>query len=188
MHCTAKKNTKLIIEGGNDYVITVKGNQPRLLTQLKTIAKAQKPYERFVDIEKTRGRITCRIVKVFTDLKGIDLDWVGVHCLVQVERIGSREGKPYHQINYYISSLLTSALDLAKGIRSHWGIENRLHWVKDVILGEDAAIFRNYNAATNWSIIRNIAINLARFGGYDSLTKAQRFLAHDTDKIFSLLE
>ena len=148
MHCTAKKNTKLIIEGGNDYVITVKGNQPRLLTQLKTITKAHWPYERFVDIEKTRGRITCRIVKVFTDLKGIDLDWVGVHCLVQVERIGSREGKPYHQTNYYISSLLTSALDLAKGIRSHWGIENRLHWVKDVIFGEDAALFRNYNAAT----------------------------------------
>ena len=58
MPCTAKKNTKLIIEGGNDYVITVKSNQPRLLTQLKTIAEAQKPCERFVDIEKTRERIT----------------------------------------------------------------------------------------------------------------------------------
>ncbi|WP_009630085.1 hypothetical protein [Synechocystis sp. PCC 7509] len=49
MHCTAKKNTKLIIEGGNDYVITVKENQPRLLTQLKTIAETQEPYERFVE-------------------------------------------------------------------------------------------------------------------------------------------
>lgn len=58
MPCTAKKTTKLIIEGGNDYVITVKSNQPRLLTQLKTIAEAQKPSERFVDIEKTRERIT----------------------------------------------------------------------------------------------------------------------------------
>lgn len=136
------------MEGGNEYVITVKDNQPRLLAQLKTKAKRQKPYARFVDVEKNRGRITCRIVQVFTDLKGIDLDWVGVRCLVQVERIGSREGKPYYQTNYYISSLLTSALDLAKGIRSHWGIENRLHWVKDVIFGEDAALFRNYNAAT----------------------------------------
>jgi predicted transposase YbfD/YdcC len=188
MPCTAKKTTRLIIEGGNDYVITVKGNQPRLLAQLKTKAERQKPCARFVDIEKSRGRITCRIVQVFTDLKGIDLDWLGVHCFVQVERIGSREGKPYYQTNYYISSLLTSALDLAKGIRSHWGIENRLHWVKDVIFGEDAALFRNYNAATNWSIIRNIAINLARMCGYDSLTKAERFLAHDIDKIFSLLE
>ncbi|PSB25182.1 hypothetical protein [Chlorogloea sp. CCALA 695] len=58
----------------------------------------------------------------------------------------------------------------------------------DVIFGEDAAPLCNYNAATNWSIIRNIAINLARWGGYDSLTKAERFLAHDIDKMFLLLE
>ncbi len=66
MHFTVKKTTQLIIGGGNDYVITVKGNQPRLSAQLKTIAKAQKPRERFVDIEKNRGRTTCRIVNVFT--------------------------------------------------------------------------------------------------------------------------
>ena len=57
MRCTAKKTTKLIIESGNDYVITVKANQPRLLTQLKTIAEAQKPCERFIDIEKNRGLV-----------------------------------------------------------------------------------------------------------------------------------
>ena len=49
MPYTAKKTTKLIVEGGNDYVITVKGNQPRLLIQLKTIAETQKPCERFVE-------------------------------------------------------------------------------------------------------------------------------------------
>ena len=188
MHYTVKKTTKLIIEGGNDYVITVKGNQPRLLTQLKTIAKAQKPWERFVDIEKARGRITCRIVKVFTELKNIDLDWVGVQSLIQIERIGIRSGKKYLQTNHYISSLVSKAITFTEGIRQHWGIENRLHWVKDVIFGEDAAPFSNSNAATNWSIIRNIALNIARMSGYDSLTKAERFLAHDIDKLFSLLE
>ena len=188
MLCTAKKTTKLLIEGGNDYVITVKGNQPRLLTQLKRIAESQKPWERLVDIEKNRGRTTCRIVSVFTDLCGIDIDWVGLRSLIQVERIGIRSGKKYLQTNYYISSLLTSAAKFACRIRQHWEIENRLHWVKDVVFGEDAALFNNYNAATNWSIIRNIAINLARLGGYDSLTKAERFLAHDIDKMFLLLE
>jgi hypothetical protein len=49
MACTAKKTTKLIIEGGKDYVITLKGNQPQLLTQLTTIAETQQPYERFVE-------------------------------------------------------------------------------------------------------------------------------------------
>ena len=188
MPYTAKKTTALIIEGGNDYVITVKGNQPQLITQIKTITKEQKPCERFVDIEKARGRITCRIVDVFTEFKSIALDWVGAQSLVQVERIGIRSGKQYLQTNYYISSLVTKARTFANGIRQHWGIENRLHWVKDVIFGEDAAPLSDYNAATNWSIIRNIAINLARKGGYDSLTKAQRFLAHDIDKLFLLLE
>ncbi len=49
MPCTVKKTTKLIVEGGNDYVITVKGNQPQLLKQLKTIEETQKPWERFVE-------------------------------------------------------------------------------------------------------------------------------------------
>ena len=97
----------------------------------------------------------------------------------------------------------TSALKFAQGIRKHWGIENRLHWggvsagevsplsvppFKDVILGEDAAPFKDYNAATNWSLIRTIAINIARMCGYDSLTKAERILAHDIDKLFYLVE
>ena len=55
MHFTAKKTTALIIESGNNYVITVKGNQPRLLAQLKTLASHQKPCKRAVDIEQIRG-------------------------------------------------------------------------------------------------------------------------------------
>ena len=59
---------------------------------------------------------------------------------------------------------------------------------KDVIFGEDAAPFRDYNAATNWSFIRTLVINVARMGGYDSRTIAERFLGHDIDKLFSLVE
>ncbi|NEQ26130.1 MAG: ISAs1 family transposase [Microcoleus sp. SIO2G3] len=188
MHYIVKKTTQLIIEGGNNYIVTVKDNQPRLLAKLETLTQHNQPKERFVDVEKTRNRITCRIVNVFTDTCGIDLDWVGLQNLIQVERIGLREGKPYQQTNYYISSLVKKASEFAQGIREHWGIENRLHWVKDVIFGEDAAPFKDYNAATNWSFIRTLAINVARRGGYDSLTKAERFLAHDIDKLFSLLE
>jgi transcription elongation factor GreA-like protein len=55
----------------------------RLLKQLKTITETQTPWDKFVDIEQAHGRITCRIVKVFTELKNIDLDWVGVQSLKQ---------------------------------------------------------------------------------------------------------
>ena len=158
------------------------------MAQLETLAKSTQPYQRFTDVENIRGRITCRIVRLFTDLRGIDFDWVGLQNLICVERIGIRQGKPYYQTNYYISSFSTSAFEFAQAIRSHWRIENCLHWVKDVIFGEDTAPFKNYNAATNWSIIRTIAINVARMCGYDSLTKAERFLAHDIDKMISLLE
>lgn len=126
--------------------------------------------------------ISLLILAVLT-LTGQDLP-----SLIQVERIGIREGKRFQQTNYYISSLATSAVEFAQGIREHWGIENCLHWVKDVIFGEDAAPFRNYNAATNWSFIRTIVINVARLGGYDSQTIAERFLGHDINKLFSLLE
>ena len=146
------------------------------------------PANGLLRLEKNRGRTTCRIVNVFTELQNIDPDWVGVQSLIQIERIGIRSGKKYLQTNHYISSLVSKAITFANGIRQHWGIENRLHWVKDVIAGVDAAPFRNSNAATNWSIIRNIALNIARMSGYDSLTKAERYLAHDIDKLFSLLE
>ena len=55
----------------------------RLLKQLKTITETQNPWDKFVDIEQARGRTTCRIVKVFTELENIDLDWVGVQSLKQ---------------------------------------------------------------------------------------------------------
>ena len=121
MPCTAKKTTKLIIEGGNDYVVTVKSNQPRLLAQLKTIAEHQEPCARFVDIEKIRGRTTCRIASVFTDLRGIDLNWLAAKSFIQVERIGIRSGKKYLQTNYYISSLVSKATNFANGIRYSLG-------------------------------------------------------------------
>ena len=76
---------------------------------------------------KTRGRITCRIVNVFTDISGIDPDWVGLQSLICVERIGIRQGKPLEQTRYYISSLVTKASEFAQGIGLHWGSENRLH-------------------------------------------------------------
>jgi predicted transposase YbfD/YdcC len=122
-----KKTTQLIVESGNDYVITAKGNQPRLFQQLQFIAAQNQPSGRFTDVEKTRNRVTCRIVSLFDDISGIDCDWEGIKSLVQVERIGMRQGQRYQQTNYYISSLSTCAAQFAQIIRGHWGIENRLH-------------------------------------------------------------
>lgn len=121
-------------------------------------------------------------------MNGIDPQWAGIKSLIRVERVGTRGGKQYHQIVCYISSLIGTAQEFACGIRGHWGIENRLHWVKDVVLNEDDSTIRLGNAPANLSIIRAIALNILRRNGYLFITKAQRCLSNDIDKLLCLVE
>jgi predicted transposase YbfD/YdcC len=121
-------------------------------------------------------------------LNGIDPQWTQIKSLIRVERVGTRGGKQYHEIVCYISSLISTAQEFASGIRGHWGIENRLHRVKDVVLNEDNSTIRMGNAPANLSIIRAMVLNLLRRNGYPSITIAQRFLSHDIDKLIALME
>ncbi|NES25847.1 MAG: ISAs1 family transposase [Symploca sp. SIO3E6] len=100
-----KKTCNLIIESGNDYVIAVKGNQPKLYHHIQNTAVNQKPISRHIETEKTRDRLTKRTVEVFDYLDGVDPQWTQIKSLIRVERVGTRRGKPYHDIAYYISSL-----------------------------------------------------------------------------------
>lgn len=177
-----------MINSGNDYVIAVKDNQPKLHRHIQRIAAQTKPASRYIETEKTRNRLTIRTVEVFHELNGIDLSWVGVKSLIRVERTGTRAGKPYHQIVCYISSLICTAKEFAYGIRGHWSIENSLHWVKDVVLKEDDSKIHLGHAPANLSILRAIAINILRRNGHTSITIAQRFLSNDIDKLLALVE
>lgn len=125
---------------------------------------------------------------MFHNLNHISTDWVGLKSIVRVERVGTRAGKPYHETAYYISSLTLPASDFACGIRRHWGIENRLHWIKDVVFDEDSSQMIDGYAAANFSIIRSFVINLLRHNGFDSLTRAIRNCAHDIKLLFSFLK
>lgn len=177
-----------MIQSGNDYVIAVKNNQPKLHRHIQRIASTCKPASRYTATEKIRDRLTTRTVEVVYDLDGIDPSWVGIKSLIRVERTGTRGGKKYHEIVCYISSLMNTAQEVAQGIRGHWGIENRLHWVKDAVLKEDNSKIRLGNAPANLSVMRGIAINLLRRSGHASITTAQRFLSHDIDKLIALVE
>jgi predicted transposase YbfD/YdcC len=84
--------------------------------------------------------------------------------IIKVERRGSRGDKTYEETAYYISSLTESAQVFAKIIRGHWKIENQLHWVKDVIFEEDKSEISDFQAASNWSILTTIGLNLWFFG------------------------
>ncbi|MBD2027542.1 ISAs1 family transposase [Leptolyngbya sp. FACHB-711] len=188
MRLTAKKTVKTIIEQGNDYVITVKANQKLLYQQVCAITQDCGPVSVYIQSDKTHHRLTHRTVEVFDCLAGIAQDWLGLRRLVRVQRQGMRKGKPCTQLSYYITSLATTARQFAERIRGHWGIENRLHWVKDVVLGEDECPLKLAYAPENWGLIRTWAINVFRLNGEPSITKAQRRVANDIEALFLLLQ
>lgn len=168
-------------------MIAVKANQTNLYKQIQTLTQQTAASSIDNSFERSRDRFTHRLVSVFEDLSGISPQWVGLKRVIKVERTGTRSCLPYHQVAYYISSLTLAAEEFAIGIRAHWGIENRLHWVKDVVLQEDGSRIQQAYAPANFSIIRTIVINLFRRNGYASLTSAMRLIAHDLDAIFLLV-
>ncbi len=188
MPCTAKKTVSLMVEAGNDYVIALKANQKKLYEHIQAQQQQGRASECYCQHECSRDRQTQWRVCVFEDVGEFADLWAGLKRLVSVERSGRRGGQPYHQLSYYISSLQVSAEVFAQGIRGHWGIENRLHWVKDVVFGEDASRIRRGQAAANFSVVRSIVINLLRRGGYASVTQAWRWLANDLTLLCRLIE
>ncbi|UIE37251.1 ISAs1 family transposase [Leptodesmis sichuanensis A121] len=188
MQPTVKKTVKTIIHQGNDYLICVKANQKSLYERVQAISADCAPVSVYRSTESTRQRQVERIVEVFDCLAGIAPDWLGLRRLVRVQRQGWRQGKSYDQVSYYISSLATTARQFAIAIQGHWGIENRLHWVKDVVLSEDECPLKQGHAPANWGLIRSWAINLFRLQGHTSITKAQRRVAHDIEALLLLVQ
>ena len=123
-----KKTLCQIIESGNDYLVKVKANQPKLYQAIETESKQQTAQQTVEDVEKTRNRQTLRRIEVFEPPKNIDPKWRGVGCVMKVESSGIRGDEPYQSISYYICSLPAKSKRLADGIREHWQIENNLHW------------------------------------------------------------
>ena len=141
-----------------------------------------------IQIDSSHGRQVQRSVSVLTPTAGIDPIWVGVHRIIMVERTGIRARKPFEEKVFYISSLTENAAQLQVRIRAHWQVENRLHWVKDVVLKEDESPLCAGYALINFGILRTIAMNVFRTEGFPSITQGIRFLAHDIHRLFSFLQ
>lgn len=119
---------------------------------------------------------------------GLDAAWVGVQRLIRVERTGIRGTEPVHETMFYISSIAADAAYFSQVIRNHWQIENRLHWVKDVVLQEDSTPLCAGHAPENMAILRTVALNLLRLQGFASITKGIRAVAHDVCRLFSFFQ
>ena len=185
----SKKTTKEIIASKNDYVIGVKGNQPKLLKQIEeTTSEETKIIGSSVISERSKGRLETREVYLSDDTSGISEEWIGLKSIIRVERIVVDKKGKRCETSYYISSLATDAYGLNVGIRRHWGVENRLHYVKDVTFKEDDSKINSGNSAENFSLIRNIVINIFRTNGYNGMKQAIRLHSNDIKKIIKLLE
>jgi predicted transposase YbfD/YdcC len=114
--------------------------------------------------------------------------WPGLARIIEVERTGRRGSKPYAERRFYVSSHTAEADEFACIVRGHWQIENALHWVKDVILGEDDYATRAGYAPQNAALLRTLMITLFRLAGFRSITAARRWLAHDVPALCRLLE
>jgi predicted transposase YbfD/YdcC len=137
--------------------------------------------------QETHGRVVQRRCQVLAVPETAKKTWSGLQAFVVVDRIGKRDGKPFNERHFYISSQILDAQQLLADTIGHWGIENRLHWVKDVTFSEDFPPRRGGNAPVNWAILHTFFITIARFFGYRTIPQAQRALSNQLEQVFSLL-
>ena len=170
----SKKTIESIVEGGNDYVVQVKGNQKKLKSGIQEYVDKNNNDDRYYEKEKNKGRDENRETKVYKNVKGSEFaKWKGIRDIIVVHRWGIREDEEFDETHYFISSRKNSSAKIyAKGIRRHWWIENKLHWVKDVILKEDDSLIKDKQLAENLSLIRIIVMNLYRLRNYESIKYA----------------
>lgn len=149
-----------------DYVLAVKGNQPSLLEQVSGYLDGliTDGLEVHVSENQAHGRKEVRRCWVADQLgwMGGREEWSGLKSVAAVELECTRDGKTSLERRYFITSLAPDPTKIAHAVRAHWGIENSLHWVLDVVFGEDSSRARTRNAASNLSSLRRLCHNLIK--------------------------
>jgi predicted transposase YbfD/YdcC len=172
-----------VVAGGGDYVLAVKDNQPTLHAEVcqafETALETDDPRLRRHAAEDTgHGRHERRVVWVLPAGRHLPsrAAWVGLCSLVLVLRVVTCQasGAQTTEVHHYISSLRPSARRLAGAIRGHWGIENGLHWVLDVVFREDARRLYDRTAAENVGLLNRLATSLLRGDPAEGSLKVKR--------------
>lgn len=179
-----KSIAQQIIEQEGNYVLGLKGNHSKLhkavadfFQTARTAAFEGIDYAYHEEIDKDHGRLEIRRYWVSSVLSSLPdtAGWKGLKSIGMVEReCLSGEGQRIEQ-RYFINSIPTDAKRFAQAVRGHWGIENRLHWRLDVVLGDDACRIREDRGATIMTSIRQLCMNLfQQEGSALSLAKKKR--------------
>jgi len=186
-----------IIEKKADYVLALKGNQGTLRDDVELFAAEQKA-RGFADskisqdttVDGDHGRIETRKTIVIHDVGWLQErhNWPGLQAVVMVESRREIQGKIEQETRFYITSLVMIAALLGPVIRSHWAIENSLHWVMDMVFRDDECRVRTEHAPANFTTIKHMAHNLIRKApGKDSLRLKRKVAAWDDDFLASIV-
>jgi len=162
------ENAALIREQKGHYLLAVKGKQPTLQAAVEgAFERACEAefvgvtHDTHVEIDDGHGRHEERSVTVLYRPEGLPAEWVGAKAVVQVCRERVVNGVRTSTTHYYLSSHAGEAAVLAGFVRGHWGIES-MHWVLDVVFGEDDSRVRERHAGANLAMVRRVAVSLLR--------------------------
>ena len=165
---------KTIREAKADYVLSVKDNQGHLFEDIATLFAVDQAqnfkyasFEYKKTVNKGHGRIEVRECWSTSNPEYLNLirglqNWTDLQSIIMIictRIIGDQETK---YVRYYISSLPSNAERILHAVRSHWSIENKLHWVLDVALNEDRSRIRKDQAPENFAVLRHMALNLLK--------------------------
>ena len=177
-----KKIAKEIVEADADYVLALKGNQETVHEEVKsfldaTLLEQQSPrlqgaklsqaaatLASLETVEKDHGRLEIRRYYQSDQLDWFAdrLKWEGLKSVGMVESVREVDGKTTVERRYYLASLPLGIETLARAVRGHWGVENKVHWIMDVCFREDQSRARTGYAAENLATLRRLALNLLK--------------------------
>ncbi len=190
-----------ILLAGGDYLFLVKANQPHLLEDLRLLFAPPTPAKRAGEgilrlaeqhaqtTNKGHGRVEIRSIRVSSELQGYS-DWPGLDQVFQIRRRWQSKGEWHEEVRYGVSSLpATIGIPerLLKFKRGHWTIENGLHYVKDVTMGEDRSTLHKENGPKIMAALRNTAISLLRRAGFSTIAARLRYNCGHPDAALHLL-
>jgi predicted transposase YbfD/YdcC len=170
---TQTEIAQTIIEGGGDYLLSVKENQGHLYEDIQYLFEVDVAhgYEREHSYAKTvnkgHGRMETRECWAVDREEYLSLirkreQWTGLKSIVRLVSHRQMGEKVEEQTRYFISSLPADAKAILKAKRNHWKIENQVHWVLDIAFREDESRVRQDHAAENLAVLRQIALNLLK--------------------------
>lgn len=186
-HTTAAHLTQ---DRGGHYVLTVKGNQPTLLTQIAAALPPAAPGSaHHVEEDRSKGKIVRR--QIWTAPAG-GVDFPGAAQVFRIRRDtfdheGTRLSK---EVVHGITSLTADQANpevIARFVRQHWGIENKIHWVRDVVYREDHQHTYAGTGAQVMATLRNLALGILRLAGITQITRTLEHIAADRTRIIPLI-